>query len=55
MYIDTHSQPVAADTVQAALQLHRLHGIPILLEWDNDVPDMDTINQELACLRFMTM
>jgi len=37
------------------LQLHRLHGIPILLEWDNDVPDMDTINQELACLRFMTM
>lgn len=55
MYIDTHSQSVEADTVQAALQLNRQHGIPILLEWDNDVPDMDTINRELACLSFMTM
>ncbi len=55
MYIDTHSQSVEADTVQAALQLNRQHGIPILLEWDNDVPDMDTINLELACLSFMTM
>lgn len=55
MYIDTHSQSVEAGTVQAALQLNRQHGIPILLEWDNDVPDMDTINRELACLSFMTM
>ena len=55
MFIDTHSQAVEAATVQAALKLNRQHGIPILLEWDNDVPDMDTINQEFACLRFMTM
>jgi len=55
MYIDTHSQAVEAATVQAALKLNRQHGIPILLEWDNDVPDMETINQELACLRSMTM
>ena len=26
-------------------------GIPILLEWDNDVPGMDVLNRELACLR----
>jgi uncharacterized protein (UPF0276 family) len=55
MYIDTHSQAVEAGTLQAALQLNRQHGIPILLEWDNDVPDMETINRELACLSFMTM
>lgn len=51
LYVDTHSQPVETSTVQAALQLHRDHGVPILLEWDNDVPDLSTINRELACLR----
>lgn len=55
LYIDTHSQPVEVQTVQAALKLHRQHGIPILLEWDNDVPDLDTLNRELACLTSMTM
>lgn len=50
MHIDTHSQPVEPDTAHAARQLHRTHGIPILLEWDNDVPSLDTLNQELACL-----
>jgi len=54
MYIDTHSQPVEDKTVKAALSLHRQHGIPILLEWDNDVPDMETINRELACLSSLT-
>ena len=54
MYIDTHSQPVEAETVKAALSLHRKHGIPILLEWDNDVPELETINRELACLSSLT-
>jgi uncharacterized protein (UPF0276 family) len=51
LYIDTHSQPVEPPTAALARQLHQTRGIPILLEWDNDVPDMATINQELACLR----
>jgi len=50
LYIDTHSQPVEPPTRQAALRLNRERGIPILLEWDNDVPDMATLNQELAWL-----
>jgi hypothetical protein len=33
-----------------ALQLQRQHGLSILLEWDNDVPDMATFNGELECL-----
>ena len=37
-----------------ARQLHRKHGLPILLEWDNDVPSLDVINQELAWLRSTT-
>jgi uncharacterized protein (UPF0276 family) len=40
--------------VQAALRLHQAHGLPILLEWDNDLPDLATLNQELACLRSTT-
>ena len=55
LYIDTHSQPVESTTRKAALALHREHGIPILLEWDNDVPPLETLNQELACLTSMTM
>lgn len=54
MYIDTHSQPVEHSTVQAARELHEQRGIPILLEWDNDVPDLHTLNRELACLTFTT-
>ncbi len=49
--IDTHSQPVAPGTAEMARQLNQTHGIPILLEWDNDVPGMDVLNRELACLR----
>lgn len=54
LYVDTHSQPVESDTRALALELHRRHGLPILLEWDNDVPDMATINGELTCLHSTT-
>jgi hypothetical protein len=33
-----------------ARRLHRQHGLPILLEWDNDVPTLEIINRELECL-----
>lgn len=51
LHIDTHSQPVEPDTAHWARQLQRTHGLPILLEWDNDLPDAHTLNQELACLK----
>jgi uncharacterized protein (UPF0276 family) len=55
LYIDTHSQPVESETCRAALALHRAHGLPILLEWDNDLPHLEAINRELSCLTFTTM
>ncbi|HEX5361924.1 MAG TPA: DUF692 domain-containing protein [Fluviicoccus sp.] len=55
LYVDTHSQPVESDTRRAALDLHQRLGLPILLEWDNDIPDAATINRELSCLLSMTM
>lgn len=55
LYVDTHSQPVENDTRALALELHHRHGLPVLLEWDNDVPDIATINRELACLRSTIM
>jgi uncharacterized protein (UPF0276 family) len=55
LHIDTHSQPVEPGTVEMALRLHREHALPILLEWDNDVPDLATLNQELACLTLQPM
>ena len=51
LYIDTHSQGVEPPTAALARTLHEQHGLPILLEWDNDVPEMDVINRELACLQ----
>lgn len=51
LYIDTHSQPVEPPTAALARALHAQHGLPILLEWDNDVPALDVINRELACLQ----
>jgi len=51
MYIDTHSQPVETLTAQMAHELSAKHGLNVLLEWDNDVPELDVINQELACLQ----
>ncbi|OZI72105.1 DUF692 domain-containing protein [Bordetella genomosp. 12] len=56
MYIDTHSRGVSEGTAHWARQLHEQYGFAILLEWDNDLPGPQEINQELACLqRFMTM
>jgi uncharacterized protein len=54
LYIDTHSQPVEPETAAMARHLHQAHGLPILLEWDNDVPTLDTLNRELACLKPFT-
>lgn len=54
LYIDTHSQPVPRHTAAAALDLHARLGVPILLEWDHDLPDLHTLNQELACLPTFT-
>ncbi|QMV72408.1 DUF692 family protein [Comamonas piscis] len=54
LFLDTHSQPVEAHTQQLARTLAERHGTPVLLEWDNDIPGMDVINQELACLRTST-
>lgn len=50
LFIDTHSQAVEFATRDMALRLNAEHKLPILLEWDNDIPDLHTINQELACL-----
>jgi uncharacterized protein len=51
LYIDTHSQGVETATREAALALHQQYDIPILLEWDNDIPSLATINQQLSCLK----
>ncbi|MGC4061113.1 MAG: DUF692 domain-containing protein [Aquabacterium sp.] len=51
MHIDTHSQPVETQTRDMARRIQAEWRIPILLEWDNDVPSLDAINEELACLR----
>ena len=54
MFIDTHSERVAPHTVVLAQQLAQAHGKDILLEWDNDVPALAVMQEEVACLRFMT-
>lgn len=54
LYIDTHSQPVESATRQTALRLQQAYGMPVLLEWDNDLPDIHSINRELLCLHSMT-
>ncbi len=51
LYIDTHSQGVEPPTAALARTLHEQHGLPILLEWDNDVPTLDVIHRELSCLQ----
>ncbi|WP_293779089.1 DUF692 domain-containing protein [uncultured Oxalicibacterium sp.] len=51
LYIDTHSQPVESTTRELALELHHRYDIPVLLEWDNDIPNLATLNQELSCLK----
>jgi uncharacterized protein len=55
LYVDTHSQPVENAVRNMALQLNQQHRLPILLEWDNDVPDLTSINRELQCLHSTIM
>lgn len=55
MYVDTHSTRVEPKTISMAKALSQISGKDILLEWDNDVPDLSVINRELACLRSLTM
>jgi uncharacterized protein (UPF0276 family) len=54
LYIDTHSERVAPGTAQQAQRLAEQYGKAILLEWDNDVPDMATLQSEVTCLRSTT-
>lgn len=54
LYVDTHSQAVEDTTRDMAWQLHQTHRLPILLEWDNDIPSPEHINRELQCLRHST-
>ncbi|WP_236657798.1 DUF692 family multinuclear iron-containing protein [Limnohabitans sp. TS-CS-82] len=54
MFIDTHSAGVDAQTAQWAMALAEQHSLDVLLEWDNDVPDVATLNQEMLCLRSLT-
>ncbi|SPU49562.1 DUF692 domain-containing protein [Bordetella trematum] len=51
LFIDTHSRPVAPATLQQARRLNQDHGLPVLLEWDHDLPGPQALNRELACLR----
>lgn len=54
LFIDTHSRGVEPHVARLARQIQGTHGTPVLLEWDNDVPDMDVINRELSCLQAST-
>lgn len=50
MHIDTHSEPVEAGVRDWAQWVMRTHGKPVLLEWDNDVPERARLNEELRWL-----
>ena len=54
LYIDTHSARVERSIAQAAAHVARTWGKDILLEWDNDCPDLATLNEELTCLQAFT-
>lgn len=54
MFIDTHSTGVEAQTAEWTMALAQQHSLDVLLEWDNDVPDVATLNQEMMCLRSLT-
>ncbi|MAD44562.1 MAG: hypothetical protein CMI02_08150 [Oceanospirillaceae bacterium] len=51
LFVDTHSRPVENHVRKVARELNQKYDLPVLLEWDNDVPDIATINNELAALR----
>lgn len=55
LFMDTHSRPVECATKALAQSLQASHGLPMLLEWDNDVPSLARINQELSCLQTSTV
>lgn len=50
LHVDTHSRPVESVTRALAASLQATCGFDILLEWDNDIPDLHTLNGELQCL-----
>jgi uncharacterized protein (UPF0276 family) len=54
MHIDTHSEPVETSTRHWAHWVQREKGKPVLLEWDNDLPSLQAINEELQCLLPLT-
>lgn len=54
MYIDTHSCGVEEGTAKIAAKISKEYGKDILLEWDNDVPNIEKVNQEISCLRHFT-
>jgi hypothetical protein len=47
--IDTHSRPVCDDVwALYALALRHLGAVPSLIEWDSDIPPLDTLLSEAA-------
>ncbi len=54
MFIDTHSRPVETATAEMARKLQDRFGFDVLLEWDHDIPGIQVLNQEIACLRCST-
>lgn len=55
LYVDTHSKTVERCTQDMARHLSQTLHLPILLEWDNDIPHPEHINRELQCLRHSTI
>ena len=51
MYLDTHSEALEQECIELATDFATRHYKPILLEWDNDIPNMPRVNQELQCLK----
>lgn len=51
MFLDTHSEALEQECIELASDYATQHNKPILLEWDNDIPNMQRVNQELQCLK----
>ncbi len=50
LFVDTHSQSVDQHIISCAKALQIQYQLPILLEWDNDIPQPERINKEILCL-----
>ncbi len=50
LFVDTHSQAVEDHIITCAKALQKQHQLPILLEWDNDIPEPERMNKEILCL-----